>query len=130
MSLGDIRNLDYTILLCSNMQDTKDFYLHVMGFPLAHDSERWVSFQVGSALLTLRPRGPGLAWDDGPIPPGSAAVQLAFRVPPHMVDACHEALRSKGVAILSPPRDIANWRHRALFFRDPEGNVVELYAEI
>jgi len=48
-----------------------------------------------------------------------------------MVDACHEALQSKGVAaILSPPRDIANWRHRALFFRDPEGNVVELYAEI
>ena len=33
-------------------------------------------------------------------------------------------------AILSPPRDIANWRHRALFFRDPEGNVIELYAEI
>jgi len=130
MSLGDIRNLDYTILLCSRMQETKKFYLEVMGFPLAHDSERWVSFQVGSALLTLRPRGPWVAWDDGLIAPGSAAVQLAFRVPPHMVDACHEALQSKGVAILSPPRDIANWRHRALFFRDPEGNVIELYAEI
>jgi catechol 2,3-dioxygenase-like lactoylglutathione lyase family enzyme len=49
MSLGDIRNLDYTILLCSKMQETKEFYLDVMGFPLAHDSERWVSFQVGSA---------------------------------------------------------------------------------
>ena len=130
MSLGDIRNLDYTILLCSRMQDTKEFYLDVMGFPIAHDSEHWVSFQVGSALLTLRPRGRGLAWEDGPIAPGSAAVQLAFRVPPHMIDACHEALQSKGVAILSPPRDITNWRHRALFFRDPEGNVVELYAEI
>jgi catechol 2,3-dioxygenase-like lactoylglutathione lyase family enzyme len=130
MSLGDIRNRDYTILLCSHMQDTKEFYLDVMGFPLAHDSERWVSFQVGSSLLTLRPRGRRLAWDDGPIAPGSAAVPLAFRVPPHMVDACHETLRSKGVAILSPPRDIPNWRHRALFFRDPEGNVIELYAEI
>ena len=91
MSLGDIRNLDYTILLCSRMQDTKQFYLDVMGFPLFHDTERRVSFQVGSALLTVRPRGPGLAWDDGPIAPGSAAVQLAFRVPPHMVDVCHEA---------------------------------------
>jgi lactoylglutathione lyase len=47
-----------------------------------------------------------------------------------MVDASHEALQSNGVTILSPPRDIAGWRHRALFFRDPEGNVVELYAEI
>ena len=63
MSLGDIRNLDYTILLCSKMQETKEFYRDVMGFPLAHDSERWVSFQVGSALLTLRPRGPGVAWE-------------------------------------------------------------------
>ena len=121
MSLGDIRNLDYTILLCSKMQETREFYRDVMGFPLAHDSERWVSFQVGSALLTLRPRGPGVAWDDGPIAPGSASVQLAFRVPPHLIDACHESLQAKGVAILSPPRDIPSWRHRALFFRDPEG---------
>ncbi len=130
MSLGDIRNLDYMILLCSHMQDTRRFYLEVMGFPIVHDSDRWVSFQVGSALLTLRPRGPGLAWDDGPIPPGSAAVQLAFRVPPPMIDTCHEALNARGVAILSPPRDIPSWRHRALFFRDPEGNVLELYAEV
>src|SRR6186997_1271542 len=52
MSLGDIRNLDYTILLCSHMQETREFYRDVMGFSLVHDSERWVSFQVGSALLT------------------------------------------------------------------------------
>jgi glyoxylase I family protein len=38
MSLGDIRNLDYTILLCSKMQETREFYRDVMGFPLAHDS--------------------------------------------------------------------------------------------
>lgn len=112
------------------MQETKAFYRDVMGFPLAHDSDRWVSFQVGSALLTLKPRGPGLAWDDGPIAPGSAAVQLAFRVAPHMIDACHEALQASGVTILSPPRDISSWRHRALFFRDPEGNVLEIYAEV
>jgi catechol 2,3-dioxygenase-like lactoylglutathione lyase family enzyme len=130
MSLGDIRNLDYTVLLCSKMQETKVFYRDVMGFPLAHDSDRWVSFQVGSALLTLKPRGPGLAWDDGPIAPGSAAVQLAFRVAPHMIDACHAALQTSGVTILSPPRDILAWRHRALFFRDPEGNVLEIYAEV
>ena len=130
MSLGDIQNLDYTILLCSKMRETREFYLDVMGFPLAHDSERWVSFHVGSALLTLKPRGPGLAWDEGPIAPGTAALQLAFRVAPDRIDACHEALQAKGVPILSPPRDIPGWRHRALFFRDPEGNVLEIYAEV
>jgi glyoxylase I family protein len=34
------------------------------------------------------------------------------------------------VTILSPPRDIPSWHHRALFFRDPEDNVIELYAEV
>lgn len=101
----------------------------MIGFPLEFDSDKWVSFRVGSTLLTLRPRGPSLAWDDGPVVPGSAAVQLAFRVPPPAVDACHAELVAKGVPIVQAPTDLPSWRHRTLFFRDPEGNVVEIYAE-
>jgi catechol 2,3-dioxygenase-like lactoylglutathione lyase family enzyme len=78
MSFGEVRNFDYAILLCSKIKETRDFYRDVLGFPIEHDLENWVSFRVGSALLTLRPRGRGLAWDDGPAAPGSAAVQLAF----------------------------------------------------
>lgn len=130
MSLQDIRNLDYTILLCRNIKETRAFYRDVMGFPIELDLDNWVSFRVGATLLTLRPRGPGLAWDDGPAAPGSAAVQLAFRVPPAAVDACHAELVAKGVIILREPTDLAGWRHRTLFFRDPEDNVVEIYAEI
>ena len=130
MSLGDIRNLDYTVLLCTKLQETKAFYRDVMSFTLVRDGERWVEFQVGAAVLALKLRGPGLAWDDGPLPAGSAALQLAFRVAPRLLDGCHETLKAKGVEILSPPRDITAYHHRALFFRDPEGNVVELYAEV
>jgi len=89
MSLKDIHNFDYVILLCRNMRETRLFYRDVMGFPLERDSENWVSFRMGSTLLTLRPRGRTQAWGDGPAAPGSAAVQLAFRVPPPAVDACH-----------------------------------------
>ena len=129
MSIKDIRNVDYIILLCKNMKETRIFYRDVMGFPLEVDSANWVSFRVGSTLLTLRPRGPSLAWDDGPAAPGSAAVQLAFRVPPPAVDACHAELLAKGVPIVRAPTDLPDWRHRTLFFRDPEDNVVEIYAE-
>src|SRR5438128_1223290 len=101
-----------------------------MRFPLETDRAEWVSFRVGSGLLTLGPRGRGLAWDDGPAHAGSAAVQLAFRVPPPAIDDWHSALIAKGVPILSPPKELADWGHRTLFFRDPEGNIVELYAEI
>ena len=33
MSIKDIRNFDYIILLCKNMKETRSFYKEVMGFP-------------------------------------------------------------------------------------------------
>jgi catechol 2,3-dioxygenase-like lactoylglutathione lyase family enzyme len=129
VSLKDIHNLDYTVLLCEHLAETRAFYEEVMGFPVEVDLETWVSFRVGGTLLTLRPRGKGPAWEDGPSAAGAADVQLAFRVPPSAVDACHEELVANGVTILRGPTDLPDWRHRTLFFRDPEGNVLEIYAE-
>jgi glyoxylase I family protein len=128
VSLGEIRNLDYAILLCNRMDETRAFYRDVMRFPIEADLPNWVSFRVGAALLTLRRRGEWMVCDDGKSVPGSAAVQLAFRVPP-AVDACHAELVAKGVPILRGPTDLPDWRHRALFFRDPEDNIIEIYAE-
>lgn len=107
------------------------FYRDVMGFALESDSETWVSFRVGSALLALRPRGRSPAGsDDGAgVPPGSASAQLAFRVPPAAVDACHAELVARGVPILRSPTDLPKWRHRTLFFHDPADNLIEIYAE-
>ena len=45
------------------------------------------------------------------------------------MDACHAELVAKGVPILREPTDLPDWRHRTLFFRDPEGNIIEIYAE-
>ncbi|MDP2801397.1 MAG: VOC family protein [Phreatobacter sp.] len=129
MSLSAIRNLDHTVLLCVRLADTRAFYRDVMGFPIETDHPTWVSFRVGSALLSLRPRGPWSVCDDGPAVAGSAAVQLAFRVPPPAVDACHTELVARGVTILRAPTDLPAWRHRTLFFRDPEDNIIEIYAE-
>ena len=129
MSFSEIRNFDYAVLLCRNMAKTKAFYRDVMGLAIEHDSENWVSFRIGATLLTLKPRGPSIAWDDGPIHEGSAAVQLAFRVPPPAVDTCFEELKAHRIPILREPTDLPSWRHRTLFFRDPEGNVIEVYTE-
>jgi len=128
VSLGGIGNLDYTILLCSKMEETRAFYRDIMQFPIETDQKNWVSFRVGSSLLTLRPRG-WSHFEDGKSIPGSAAVQLAFRVAPPAVDACHTELLAKGVPVVRGPTDLPDWRHRTLFFRDPEDDVIEVYAE-
>ena len=40
-----------------------------------------------------------------------------------------DELVRQGVALVSPPTDQA-FGHRTLFFRDPDGNLLEVYAEI
>lgn len=132
--LTAIRNLDYVILLCDDPASMRRFYVEVMGFPVYRDQwdGAWLELRVGSILLTLRPRGwltLGGKHSDGPKPPGSASIQLAFRVTRAEVDACHRRLVEHGVEILDPPTD-QPWSHRTLFFRDPEGNLLEIYADL
>lgn len=124
--LSKIQALDYVILLCEDLTGMKNFYHDILGFPIHRELEGWVEMRVGACLLTLRPRGRPY---DGVKLSGSAGVQLAFRVAPEEVEACHRELQEKQVEILEAPRDW-EYGHRTLFFRDPEGNILEIYADL
>ena len=121
----NLHTLDYVILLCDDLEQMRSFYHDALGFPIERDWENWIELRAGAVLLTLRPRGRP---HDGPRPPG-AAVQLAFRVAPSDVESCYRELLHKGVEVLEPPRD-HDYGHRTLFFKDPEGNILEIYADI
>lgn len=121
-----IRNLDYVIILCDDVERMKQFYTDVMGFPIHRDWGTWVEMRVGACLLTLRPRGRPY---DGARVPGAAGFQLAFRVAPSEVAACHAQLIEQGIEVIEEPRD-HDYGHRTLFFKDPEGNILEIYADI
>lgn len=124
--LKNIRTLDYVILLCEDISSMKSFYHELLGFPIWNDQEEWVEMNVGATLLTLRKRGRSY---DGTKLPNAAGIQLAFRVAPDEVQACYQELLAKHVPILDTPRDM-DYGHRTLFFKDPEGNILEIYAEI
>src|SRR5512133_1829472 len=83
--LSAIRNIDYIVLLCDDIEKMKQFYHDVLGFPIQHDWLGWIEMNVGNVLVTLRERGRPY---DGQKTPGSAGVQLAFRVAPSQVEAC------------------------------------------
>jgi catechol 2,3-dioxygenase-like lactoylglutathione lyase family enzyme len=72
---------------------------------------------------------PGRTVTDAPVPAGSASLQLAFKVSAAEVDQCADELIRQGIALLEPPTD-QPFGHRTLFFRDPDGNLLEVFAEI
>jgi lactoylglutathione lyase len=126
-ALSQIRQVDYTVIFARDMAAMRRFYETVMEFPLLRElSERWVEYRVGANTLALSAPG---RFGDPPAAPGATSLQLAFRVPPPAVAECAATLQERGVELISPLTDHA-FGHRTIFFRDPDGNVIEIYAEI
>lgn len=127
-AISEIRQIDYTVIFVRDMASMLEFYQRVMGFEISRRlGEGWVELRVGSNALALTL--PGVMFGDTLPPKGSLLPQLAFRVAPGTVRLCAEELRARGVAIEHDVTD-QPWGHRTLFFRDPDGNVIEIYAEI
>jgi lactoylglutathione lyase len=122
-----IRSIDYTVVYARQMSAMRVFYETTLGFPLHRElSPQWVEFRVGSNILALATRGG--RFDDPPPPIGVLSLQLAFRVAPSEVATCASVLAERGVTVTGPTDQ--PFGHRTLFFRDPDGNVLEIYAEI
>lgn len=125
-----IRGVDYTIIFVRDMAAMRRFYENTMRFPVERElGDGWIEYRVGSNTLALADQSVTAAAKDKATPPGAASLQLAFRVAPPDVDACAAELAAAGVATISPPTS-QPWGHRTLFFRDPDGNVIEIYADI
>jgi glyoxylase I family protein len=128
-TMNSIKCLDYTILFCRDLPRAVAFYQDVMRFQIEAERENWVNFRLGGSILALARR---VRTDAEQSSEGSdgESVQLAFRVPPSRLDTCHRELIELGVTIVSPPRELPHWGHRMFLFRDPEGHLLEIYAEI
>ena len=125
--LKAVKQLDYAIVLCDDLLRMKKFYRDLFDFAIDSESDTGLTFRAGGVLLSLRQRT--RPYDGSGIRPDLPDVQLAFLVAPDEVDPCYEQLVAKGVEILDPPADQPRG-HRTVYFADPEGNMLEVYAEI
>jgi catechol 2,3-dioxygenase-like lactoylglutathione lyase family enzyme len=123
-----IRAIDYTVIFVRDMAAMRRFYEGILRFSLTRElSAGWIEYQIGGNTLALS--RPGRTAKDAPTPTGSASLQLAFKVAADDVDRCADELVRHGVDLLEPPTN-QPFGHRTLFFRDPDGNLLEVYAEI
>ncbi|MEZ4729935.1 MAG: VOC family protein [Caldilineaceae bacterium] len=122
-----VKQLTYVIVLCDDIERMKAFYRDLFAFPIDSESETTLAFRAGSVLLSLRQRTRG--YDCQGVRAEVPGMQIAFLVAPDEVERCYAQLVEKGVTILDPPTDQPRG-HRTALLADPEGNILEIYAEI
>lgn len=117
-----ILNMNHTALRVKDMKKAFDFYHDVLKLPVVRvlgpkDSPR-VAFLQGIELSRIRPEDQS----------GVSFSHLGLEV--SGIDEVYEELKKKGVVFDGPVRDIKFEEERKglklAFFRDPDGNRVEL----
>jgi lactoylglutathione lyase len=122
--------LAYIRLLIRDFDACVAFYRDTLGFPvsiLAEDA-KFAEFDTGDTALELYDREMMAeivgCTDSGDTGRADRAL-LTLQV--DSVDETYEALKSKGVKFDVPPTDREAWGARTAHFRDPDGNLIELF---
>ena len=118
----------------NDLDGMANFYQEELGFAFHKRQEDAVFLEVGPLetplgnaghpqLFALFARGFELRNEN------SVFDHIAFEIPPEDYEAELERFQAKGMVIRERTwPDSLLWRGRSFFFRDPEGNVVELIA--
>jgi predicted enzyme related to lactoylglutathione lyase len=62
--------------------------------------------------------------------PSNSREKIMIVLEVNNVDETYKQLSNKGVRFINAPKDIAGWGSRVAHFRDPEGNLMEIYCEL
>jgi len=120
-----IENLDHLVLTVSNIKESCTFYKRVLGLETITFGNDRKALQVGQQKINLHQVGQELSPCAGKPTPGSA--DLCF-ISPLPIDQIMAHLTNSGVPVeLGPvPRTGVLGEMTSLYFRDPDGNLIEI----
>jgi len=112
--------IDYTMVVVSDMTRSVAFYRDILGIPLKFESPDWTEFLTGATTLALH--GGGLTSD--PVAQGNGdkyagTCSIGFNV--EDVDATYETLKAKGARFVMPPTQREGEGIKLAVCIDPDG---------
>jgi catechol 2,3-dioxygenase-like lactoylglutathione lyase family enzyme len=120
--------LDHCVMHVSDRQRSNTFYRDVLGAELVGDPDGVAMYRFGEQQLNVH--GPGLEPDPVarlPVQPGGS--DLCFVWPGPIEDAInHLSAHSVGVELGPVRRQGAGGEGRSVYFRDPDGSLLELIS--
>ena len=120
-----VEGIDHFVLTVRDVEATCDFYSRVLGMEVEEfEGGRW-TLKFGRQKINLHQTGVEFEPKAGKPTPGSGDFCLITGVP---LERVVEHVRSCGVEIIEGPvsRTVATGRLESVYFRDPDGNLVEV----
>ena len=120
-----IDSLDHLVLTVADIARTCDFYSRVLGMKVVTFREDRKALQFGCQKINLHQQGKEFEPKASTPQPGSADLCFLTSTP---LDACASHLAQEGVKIEEGPveRTGATGPILSLYFRDPDGNLIEV----
>lgn len=120
-----VTTLDHLVLTVQDLESTVDFYTRVLGMTVSAFAEGRLALKFGTQKINLHETGSELAPNASWPQPGSADLCFVGDEP---LDRWMDHLEGEGIAVIEGPvrRTGALGPIDSLYFRDPDGNLVEI----
>lgn len=121
-------NITHTCIITDDVRRLRDFYRMVLGIGAKEYTEHYVEFPMEHVTLSLYSLK-----EHEELAPGSAqaatnrSIMLEFEVDD--VDTQYDRLKHIGVEWVMPPTTFP-WGNRSVYFRDPDGNLINFYSRV
>ena len=114
------KQVDYTMVVVSDMSRSVEFYRDKLGLPLKFESPQWTEFLTGATTLALHGGGkPQEKKEGNPGEQFAGTCSIGFNV--ENVEKTFADLKSKGVHFVMPPKEQKEEGIKLAVAVDPDG---------